>query len=318
MPERDSGYIKSRNTQFIPFSSRLEVEADVSRRLEGAIVVGGCAYELNMLDALSGGVVSAGGLLSPTPEWLTHRQKLRYNGDLDVYSSLPDSEVLQKFGPAYEQRSSKFTKDPVTGKDRPRQRKIQVGTVQLKEPIDGKPEWPVYLALDVIDRMFYTTGYQNGGMSFPNPDYALAGLEKNTKTANILGQPVRFQGANDFIAFKLLNIQRGDEAGKPKTWIKDASDIANLIVHRPDPIDWQYIAELMGSKQLARERLTLARTCLVDPDTSMEEDLIRKLMAEQQIEPFREVSRHTIVGGPDKREEYVRRMDETIAALSAG
>ncbi|MBI4015838.1 MAG: hypothetical protein HY362_03930 [Candidatus Aenigmarchaeota archaeon] len=305
---------KSLSEQFIPFEVRLGVESDVSRILGGGIVTGGCAYELNMLDALSGSAVSAGRVINPTPEWLTHRKRLRYVGDVDFYSTLTDEGVVSRLGPTYEQRSSKYTKD-AAGKDRPRQRKIRVGTVQLKQPIDGNTELPAELAVDVIDPGFYTKGYFNRGI-FPDPAVALAGLESHASTANIGGQHVRFQGVNDFIAFKLTNMQRiKDENGAPKTWIKDVSDVANLIAYRSNHIDWNYIATLMGSAQVTRERLKLVRDCLADPSTSMEEGNIKQLMAEQVIEPFNEVSRYTLVDFTGNREKYIRKVDEAALEI---
>jgi len=160
------------------------------------------------------------------------------------------------------------------------QRRKIVGKIKLKIPEEKKDgtliyEIPVGVGVDIISKNYYS-------QSFPDPEKAVKSLIRNAKKTDAFGFEMSVQDIEDFVVMKLLNMERAFKGEEKVIYNRDVYDVLNLIYALGDDLDFSYISDLIGGRDILREKLEKARRKVVEPKSEIDETLV-KLISVQEI-----------------------------------
>ncbi len=282
------GELFSAEKQYATHGQRADTIQDIWRRTEGNVIfIAGTAYQHHAVQALQKQGLS--------PEEALRR--LIYRKDVDFFTDDVDV-ALRQLGDTYPRRFDEWAKHP-------NQRKREVGKIRLRDgyELDGRTVIPVYVGVDVT-KDYYTREFPEDRKS-----KVVSDLKESSVETDLFGEPVLVEGLNNLVLSKLINLEASmDRSGRPIVYDKYASDAANLIYLYNDSIDFDYVADMLGGRDMLIQQLRKARDCLAG-HRNLEDRVLKKLLREQLIPEPLEVSRHLLVA--DKSEE-LKALDRVI------
>ncbi|MCD6381466.1 MAG: nucleotidyl transferase AbiEii/AbiGii toxin family protein [Candidatus Aenigmarchaeota archaeon] len=264
MVDVEKGY--SLRRQFSRREQKAEVIKEIVDLIDDAIFIGGIAYIAHMLDVIK------------------DPKKLRYQKDIDFFTKDRDKAIKILEARGYDKRSEPIIEGvEITDKyaKYDTQRRKIIGKRELKIPEEKKDgiliyEVPVGVGVDIISRNYYSG-------SFPNPEYAIESLIKNSTEKNFFGDKIVVQGVDDLLAMKLLNMERAYKGKEKIIYNRDAYDVLNIVNYLENKIDVNHLKKLVGSKDVLKERLEKIVKEVYRPESEVDETLA-KLIQVQEIE----------------------------------